>query len=121
MIVITDEKFKFALVTTSTNRDAVFAHMNLEDIAWLDYDRIHKETLVVSKITESLNPDVRVGMKRKREIEQEERQPGFPEYGFSFHLIYATYHLSVVLVSKHKCYENYTAIAGTILHLYLFR
>lgn len=84
MIVITDEKFKFALVTTSTNRDAIFAHMNLEDIAWLDYDRIHKETLAVSKITESLNLDVRVGMKRKREAENVERQPGFPEYDFPF-------------------------------------
>lgn len=79
MIVITDERFRFALITTSTNRDVMFAHMVLEDIAWLDYDRIHKETLAVSKVTEGLNPDVRSGMKRKRVAENAERQPGFPE------------------------------------------
>lgn len=59
----------------------MFAHMVLEDIAWLDYDRIRKESLAVSRVTESLNPDVRVGMKRRRELAEfgGERQPGFPE------------------------------------------
>jgi mediator of RNA polymerase II transcription subunit 14 len=49
--------------------------MVLEDIAWLDFDRIRKETLAVSQVTESLNPDVRAGMRRRRHADQ----PGFPE------------------------------------------
>lgn len=79
VIVITDERFRFALITTSTNRDALFAHMVLDDIAWLDYDRIHKEALAVSKVTEGLNPDMRVGMKKRREEENTKGRPGFPE------------------------------------------
>ncbi|KAF9453911.1 MED14-domain-containing protein [Macrolepiota fuliginosa MF-IS2] len=91
VIVITDERFRFALITTSTNRDALFAHMVLEDIAWLNYDRIHQETLAVSKVTESLNPDVRLGMKRKREVENGERQPGFPDFDLETQMLRELY------------------------------
>lgn len=59
----------------------MFAHMVLEDIAWLDYDRIRKESLAVSRVTESLNPDARAGMKRRRDMLEYDGQgqPGFPE------------------------------------------
>jgi mediator of RNA polymerase II transcription subunit 14 len=79
VIVVTDDKYRFALITTSTDREVMFAHMILQDIAWLDYDRIRKETLAVTKLTENLNSGVKAGMKRMR-AGLTQGPPGFPEY-----------------------------------------
>lgn len=40
MLVITDEKFRYALITTKVLTDSMYASMVMEDIAWLDLDRI---------------------------------------------------------------------------------
>jgi len=40
VIVITDERFKYALITTKTMERNLYVMMVLEDIAWLDSDRI---------------------------------------------------------------------------------
>ncbi|KAF9528468.1 mediator complex subunit MED14-domain-containing protein [Crepidotus variabilis] len=42
VIVITDENFKYALITTKAIEDNTYAMMVLEDIAWLDFDRIRE-------------------------------------------------------------------------------
>lgn len=84
MIVVTDDKYRFALITTSTDREVMFAHMVLQDIAWLDYDRIRRETLAVSKMTENLNSGVKTGRKRMRLAGLTLGQPGFPEYELPF-------------------------------------
>jgi mediator of RNA polymerase II transcription subunit 14 len=78
VIVVTDEKYRFALITTSTDREVMFAHMILQDIAWLDYDRIRQETLTVTKVAENLNPDAKASIKRMR-AGLAQGQPGFPE------------------------------------------
>ena len=41
VVVVTDEKFKYALITTKAIEGHMFAMMVLEDIAWLDFDRLH--------------------------------------------------------------------------------
>lgn len=41
VIVITDERFKYALITTKGMEGPMIATMVLEDIAWIDSDRIH--------------------------------------------------------------------------------
>lgn len=41
VLVITDERFKFALITTKIIPGSMYASQALEDIAWLDFDRIH--------------------------------------------------------------------------------
>ncbi len=40
VIVITNERFKYALITTKTMERNLYVMMVLEDIAWLDFDRI---------------------------------------------------------------------------------
>jgi mediator of RNA polymerase II transcription subunit 14 len=42
VIVITDERFKYALITTKGIEGPMIATMVLEDIAWIDSDRIHQ-------------------------------------------------------------------------------
>jgi mediator of RNA polymerase II transcription subunit 14 len=42
VIIITDERFKFALITTKGIEGPMIATMVLEDIAWIDSDRIHQ-------------------------------------------------------------------------------
>lgn len=41
VIVITDTQFRYALITTKVLAESVSANMVMEDIAWLDFDRIH--------------------------------------------------------------------------------
>jgi hypothetical protein len=40
VIVITDEAFQYALITTSVISDSIYGSMVMEDIAWLDFGRI---------------------------------------------------------------------------------
>lgn len=46
VLVITDERFKYALITTKVQSESMYGNMVLEDIAWLDFDRIHDAALV---------------------------------------------------------------------------
>lgn len=48
VLVITDEQFRYALITTRVLSESMFSHMVMEDIAWLNFDRIHEEDIVVS-------------------------------------------------------------------------
>ncbi|KAG6857789.1 hypothetical protein H0H87_004205 [Tephrocybe sp. NHM501043] len=63
VLVITDERFRYALITTRIMTESMYAEMIMEDIAWLDFDRIHGEEIVITAHT-GLS-DVRIG-KRKR-------------------------------------------------------
>ena len=42
VIVITDERFKYALITTKGIEGPMIATMVMEDIAWIDSDRIRQ-------------------------------------------------------------------------------
>jgi len=53
--------------------------MLIMDICWLVYDRLRQESLAMARVRDTLNPDVRVGLKKRRELSDMERQPGFPE------------------------------------------
>lgn len=46
MLVVTDERFQYALITTRILTDSMYANMVLEDIAWLDVSRIHEDPVV---------------------------------------------------------------------------
>ncbi|KAF5351922.1 hypothetical protein D9756_007453 [Leucocoprinus leucothites] len=91
VIIITDARFRFALITTETIRDATFAHMLINDICWLDYDRLKQESLAVARITESLNPDGRVGMKRRRELEFADAQSGLSDFNLETQMLRELY------------------------------
>ena len=64
--MITDEQFRYALITTRVVSESMFSHMVMEDIAWLDFDRIHGEGLVTSAAPSCA--DISIG-KRKRGID----------------------------------------------------
>ena len=46
MLVVTDERFQYALITTRILTESMYANMVLEDIAWLDVSRIHEDPVV---------------------------------------------------------------------------
>ncbi|KNZ77769.1 Mediator of RNA polymerase II transcription subunit 14 [Termitomyces sp. J132] len=61
VLVITDERFQYALITTRIITESMYADMIMEDIAWLDFDRIHSEEIVITA-----RSDMCIG-KRKRD------------------------------------------------------
>lgn len=64
--MITNEQFRYALITTKVLSESMYANMVMEDIAWLDFDRIHGEDIVITPQTDRSDP--RIGMKRKRDV-----------------------------------------------------
>lgn len=51
VVVIFDDKFRYALITTKVLSDTLFANLIMEDIAWLNYDHIHRnDTSIVPKL-----------------------------------------------------------------------
>ncbi|KAF8893946.1 mediator complex subunit MED14-domain-containing protein [Infundibulicybe gibba] len=64
VLVITDERFRYALITTKILSETMYANMIMEDIAWLDFDRIHGDDITIS--TRSDNATAQIGIKRKR-------------------------------------------------------
>ncbi len=64
MIIITDQKFRYALINTQILPETVTNSMVMGDIAWLDFDRIRGDDLAISVRSE--RSDTQTGMKRKR-------------------------------------------------------
>ena len=62
VLVITDDHFRYALITTRLLSDSTLSDMVMEDIAWLDFSRIHSEEMSVTSHT--AHPDFSVGAKR---------------------------------------------------------
>lgn len=56
VIVITDNEYRYALITTHVLSDSIYANMILEDIAWLDFARIHGEDVVIRSAARVTNP-----------------------------------------------------------------
>ncbi|KAK0454745.1 mediator complex subunit MED14-domain-containing protein [Armillaria borealis] len=63
VIVITDDNFQYALIESKVLRESMFANLVMEDIGWLDFDRIHGEDVARPDV------EVRAGMKRKRSVD----------------------------------------------------
>ncbi|KAM6502426.1 Mediator complex subunit MED14 domain containing protein [Amanita muscaria] len=61
VLVITDEKFRYALITTKVLTDSIYPTMVMEDIAWLDLDRIQKARIPAEPIL----TQNRVGIRRE--------------------------------------------------------
>ncbi|KAG6920079.1 hypothetical protein DXG01_010147 [Tephrocybe rancida] len=84
VLVITDERFRYALITTRIMTESMYTDMIMEDIAWLDFDRIHGEEIVISAHTGS--SDMRIG-KRKRDRDTDiTREMGVGEVDSGFNL-----------------------------------
>jgi len=61
VLVVTDERFQYALITTRILTESMYASMVLEDIAWLDVSRIHEDPVVKA------NPDKTAAINRRLE------------------------------------------------------
>ncbi|KAL0581807.1 mediator complex subunit [Marasmius crinis-equi] len=61
VIVVTFDEFRYALITTSVVPDSICANMVMEDIAWLDFNRIHSEDVAQSEAN-----DLKSSIKGKR-------------------------------------------------------
>lgn len=61
VLVVMDLRFQYALITTKPQPEAPFGGLVLEDIAWLDFDRIHETS--ITSMDSKTNPPSK---KRKR-------------------------------------------------------
>ena len=61
VLVITDDEFRYALISASVVPDSMYGNMVMEDIAWLDLERIHGQNNVVVARTNPIDS----GLKRK--------------------------------------------------------
>ena len=82
VIVITDEDFRYALISVKTLSDTMYGSLIMEDIGWMDVRRICGEGLVSSQHTSDA-PNGNVGQKRKRPVDDDARRkapdpPGLP-------------------------------------------
>ncbi|KAL6308200.1 MED14-domain-containing protein [Sparassis latifolia] len=68
VLVITDDDFRYALISVKTLSDTMYANTIMEDIGWLDVHRIHGEDVVITSHGRGDEQEVRVGQKRKRFI-----------------------------------------------------
>ena len=66
VLVITDEEFRYALISVKERRDSMFAELIMEDIGWLDVQRIHGEEVVIKHRSGLDAPGIPAGTKRKR-------------------------------------------------------
>lgn len=66
VLVITEEDFRYALISVEVVRDSVLHDMVMKDIGWLDVRRVHGDEIVVKDHAVSVDP--KVGQKRKRDI-----------------------------------------------------
>ncbi|OAX41796.1 MED14-domain-containing protein [Rhizopogon vinicolor AM-OR11-026] len=71
VLVLTDEEFRYALISTKMLSDTMFGNMIMEDIGWLEVRRIRGDrnagTVMDEVVVSSLSLDARVGQKRKRD------------------------------------------------------
>ncbi len=66
VLVITDEDFRYALISVKVHADTMYAEMTMEDIGWLDVQRIHGQGVVVKPRPGMETAEVGTGQKRKR-------------------------------------------------------
>ncbi|KAJ7078861.1 mediator complex subunit MED14-domain-containing protein [Mycena belliarum] len=65
VLVITDEEFKYALITTRVLAGTMYGNLVMEDIAWLDFNRIHGGDIAIEAHSDSPNPS-RDGLDTKK-------------------------------------------------------
>lgn len=65
VIVITDDNFQYALITSKVLRESMFANLVMEDIGWLDFERIHGHGEDIARP----DAEVRAGIKRKWSVD----------------------------------------------------
>lgn len=66
VLVITDDEFRFALISVEVLSETMYANLIMKDIGWLIVERIHGEDIVVGP-AQAEQAEVGSGQKRKRE------------------------------------------------------
>ena len=67
VLVVTDDDWRFALISVEMMQDTPCHDLVMKDIGWLDVRRIHGEEIVVSQRASTHAADPAVGQKRKRD------------------------------------------------------
>lgn len=80
VLVITDEEFRYALISVDVLSDTMYANLIMKDIGWLDVKRIHGAGVVVSAPAQAGQQEIASGQKRKREVGDEGREMGRHRY-----------------------------------------
>ena len=68
VLVITEEDFRYALISVKVLPDSMFGNMIMEDIGWLDVRRIRGEKGPSEVVVGPRVEDPQVGQKRKRDV-----------------------------------------------------
>ncbi|KAJ7287402.1 mediator complex subunit MED14-domain-containing protein [Mycena rebaudengoi] len=72
VLVIDDEEFRYALINTSVLSGTMYGNIIMEDVAWLDFDRIHGGDIAITQ-SDSSTP----GLKPRNASGREFGQAGF--------------------------------------------
>lgn len=56
VLVITDEDFRYALISVKVLENTMYNDMLMEDIGWIDVKRVHADELTMSVHPESYSP-----------------------------------------------------------------
>jgi mediator of RNA polymerase II transcription subunit 14 len=84
VLVITDDEFRYALISVEELSETMYANLIMKDIGWLDVRRIHGEDIVVS--AQPGQPEARNGQQRKRNGGDDRKDgPGRPRYVMWFY------------------------------------
>jgi mediator of RNA polymerase II transcription subunit 14 len=67
VLVITDDEFRFALISVEVLTETMYTNLIMKDIGWLIVERIHGEDVVVGP-AQTEQAEVQSGQKRKREV-----------------------------------------------------
>ena len=70
VLVITDDDFRYALISVKILTDTMYTEMIMEDIGWIDVQRVHGDQMSIRPHPE-IDENVGIGQKRKRVAEHE--------------------------------------------------
>lgn len=74
VLVITDEEFRFALISVEVRPETLYGNLIMKDIGWLDIRRIHGDGRDVTNVVPSVaGAEAGSGEKRKRDGKDEGR------------------------------------------------
>ncbi|PCH43924.1 MED14-domain-containing protein [Wolfiporia cocos MD-104 SS10] len=111
VIVITEEDFRYALISAEVLEDIPFHKMVMKDIGWLDVHRVHGHEIVVTPRIGG-DDDVVAGQKRKRDMADDlgrvdVAQPYPPRFNLDIQVLRELYAYCCARVAYYKIEQQF--------------
>lgn len=113
--MITEDDFRYALITAKVLPDTMFREMVMEDIAWLDVRRIHGDGVIVSQ-HDGIFKGIKAGQKRKRETSDDMGKTDV----FEHHTPRSVFRLMTSVLSCDNCESSFHLETNVLRELYAY-